>query len=440
MTRRMKSVVYICSPLLVLFLVVTFIEAPLVGLGITFIAATAVLRFTVNRSALQGVALLGAVAFPVIVPPLYTPLPGFTGMMLGALWLVVFCVNAETRFTDRSWLLLFVPVVLGVLWPVLDGQMPDVSVVVLYGALVGLISGRQTVSNRNLVHLGLITFGVIEAGVCITEFIVFRGDPLNPDSGLHPLYEGTRTEGTAGHGILAGIVILVALALVLSRPMRPERRWPLVLVLVAGIVPTGSSSVYVGAILCFAYPLLVRGHLLWRLIKILIATAAGIYVLFVARILDPVIADVSGVNSTHRLNSITSMPNLVTERPILESLFGSGWGSERANYLSGALINDNFYTLDNMFATVLMASGLIGLALFVVLVVTALAQSDSRSRLPLIAVLLMFFSFDVLLWASSGAIFALLAFGASRPGTAIETRFAPHQTDLRVSVPEYASS
>jgi hypothetical protein len=97
----------------------------------------------------------------------------------------------------------------------------------------------------------------------------------------------------------------------------------------------------------------------------------------------------------------------------MQSLLGTGWDSERYNYRAGYLVDDGLYSLDNMFGTVLMATGVIGLGLLLIFLIWTYRRKAQAVSLAIFGLVFMFFAFDVLSWASSGALFIFVACAAA---------------------------
>jgi len=301
---------------------------------------------------------------------------------------------------------------IGVVGSVLASPWPwFYSVVAFFPVLVGFFALSLNASEWPLVLRGIVCIAALEAVMCAVEvFILNRTLTGSTGGGPHPLLAGAvRAEGTLGHPLVVGMVMLVGLLLAVSSRLAMYWKAPLMVVLGVGIFACGSTSVYIAAILCLGLHFLNSGSLAVRLAKFVAVTALALFLLLGTTVLAPITDDVSGVNSTHRLNSVIGLPRLLTNRPLVEAIFGTGWGSEQQNYQAGYLIDDNFFAVDNEFTSVMMAAGLIGFIMFVVATALALLQSKSSSRLALFSLVFMFFSFDVLGWGATTVLFIVLA-------------------------------
>ena len=387
-----------------------------VGIGLLIWAAVK------GKGRYRGVAVLGAVASTVVIPPLHTPIPGWAGITVGAVWLVLFGLLAARRGQRGGWgtyTLFALLAATGLISSALIRPFPYVGVVILFLVAVGLLARGLREDEWRVVRRGLVILATLEAIICILEFILFRGDPLDAKAGPHPVLAGfERPEGTLGHPIVAGLAIMAGLLIVLAYSGRGPLKMILLVVLLGGIFTTGSSSVYISALVGVLLQTVLTGRTGWRVAKSLIVAGIGAYFIVHEAILAPLIDDVSGNNSTHRLNSIRAIPDLVTLRPPLEGLLGSGWGSETLNYQSGYLVNDYFYSVDNMFTTTMMAAGVAGFVLFSGLLLRTFIDADSRGRITIITLAVMLFSFDVFQWASSGSLVLVILLNAREPNHA----------------------
>jgi hypothetical protein len=400
---------------------VTFgaVVSPLITLILGLVGAGVWAAVAAGQGRRLGVGVLGAVAAAILIPPLYTPLPAYAGISIGGLWILALALTVRRPYINSANYTLFAAVMaLGIVGALLTSPEPwFFSLVALFPVLVGFFALSLNASEWRLVRGGIVCIAAIEGLICAVEaFILHRTLTGSRGGGPHPLLAGTdRAEGTLGHPLVAGMVMLVGLLLVVSSGLRIHWKAPLMVVLGAGIFACGSTSVYIAAMLCLGLHFLNSGNRALRLAKLVAVTALASFLLFGSTVLAPITDDVSGANSTHRLNSIIGLPRLLTNRPIAEAIFGTGWGSEQQNYQAGYLINDDFFAVDNQFTSVMMATGLIGFIMFVAATALALSQSRSSTRLALFSLVFMFFSFDVLGWGATTVLFIVLAVNRSAP-------------------------
>ncbi|GAB3611527.1 hypothetical protein GCM10027414_36530 [Humibacter ginsengiterrae] len=95
-------------------------------------------------------------------------------------------------------------------------------------------------------------------------------------------------------------------------------------------------------------------------------------------------------------------------------LFGNGWGTNAALYSSNLFGQNTFYAIDNEWVTILAQAGLVGAVLLAALFPLVMLRGRTAYVPLLIAVLAMFFSFDVLLWAAPALVVGLIVSEESR--------------------------
>lgn len=232
-----------------------------------------------------------------------------------------------------------------------------------------------------------------------------------------PLY---RAQGTFGHPLPLSLFLLVAFGLVITGRTRKR---PFVALccavgLLAGMAVSGSRSSLIIAVLAFIATRarrtsrwVVGGYLSAWLLALLWAVG-----FFTSSLVGNFF---SSGSYTHRMGSLEAIGTLWTGRPILEVFFGSGyWSTQRLTELG--LVNvDGFSAIDNQWVSIFAVAGLLGVGLFVAWLWPAL-RWESGYRVPLLMMVGMFFSFDMLLWPSSlGLLAVLIGIGyrsASRDG------------------------
>lgn len=399
-----------------------------------------------------GVGVCGALLVVSFVPPLHTALPGWLGPAAGSVWLLAFAFRRPflPPWRTGAWTLvalLLLGMLAGVLWW-------EVTVSRLALAVAGFLvlltlgAGKANAAERRWILATLAFVGVVAALACSLETFVLRRTLFPPEEGedprIHPLLEGTvRGEATFGHPLVAGFAMLVAFGVVLTARNRWFVKAPLLALLAVGILACGSTSVYAAAVVVGGLWLVTAVHRRWVTVWMGLAVGTGVWIYFNQHLFEPVSADVSGTNAAHRLNSLVGMPRLVELRPPGQALLGTGWGSEKFNYGNDYLINDNFFAVDNQFASVLMSAGAFGLLLFVGGLAWILVHAERR-MLPLLGgALMMFASFDVLLWATTGAALVVLlsiSSAAPRPGGRGASRAERADALARVDAPARARS
>jgi hypothetical protein len=228
---------------------------------------------------------------------------------------------------------------------------------------------------------------------------------------------GGRTTGTMAHPIPFGTLMAVAAALAATaRRLRPVARLVLTTACASGVLLSGSRSAAVvllaGLLAGLLWPGATRTGAAGRVVVLL---GAGVALLASDVSAHPALTSLEGTGSlTHRLGALEAVGRLLG-RPLPETLLGSGEGSLGTLYADGLLQQDGFYAVDNQLVTTFALSGLVGVLCLVAAVVVGLFRGDRSTRAGALAVVLMFASFDTLLWTSTAVLFAvLLALGMAR--------------------------
>ncbi|KTR11737.1 hypothetical protein [Curtobacterium luteum] len=271
---------------------------------------------------------------------------------------------------------------------------------------------------------GLVGIAALEATLGIAEFAITKtpipwGFKLRADGSSsvlqNPLLPGNpvRVSGSLGHPIAFGSVIGAALLIVIARDPRhaPVRRWALIVLFVVAIILSGSRSVLLGVVIGVVVLLWsARPGAVVRVFAVIsVAVVGGI--VFASGIAAGVARLVGSGSYTNRASSIESVPLLLTRAP-LESLFGSGFGSEFDLYRRGFFPQDGFMIIDNQLVTTLGTEGIVGAVLVIALFVVGWVRGTTVQRGLLAFLAVMLFSFDYFGWF---VMFALLAIVLALP-------------------------
>ena len=245
---------------------------------------------------------------------------------------------------------------------------------------------------------------------------IFRDNPLAP-------VLGGRATGTMAHPIPFGA--LMATAALLSMFGLNRRglalRSVLTTAFLGGVALSGTRSAAIAFAVSIVFALLipraVRHPVFLRTFAVLLA--AGFVSLVDVDDL-PIFTSLQGTGSfSHRAAALDAGLRLL-DRPLLESVAGSGFGSIPDLFTLGYLQLDGFEAVDNQLVASLATAGVLGLVCIVSLVIHGLIVGDRRTRPAALLMFLMFLSFDVLQWYSATILFlALIALG-TRPRTSAE--------------------
>jgi hypothetical protein len=357
---------------------------------------------------------------------------------------VAYCRSSVRRPLSRAlWL---VPAWLGIL--ALGDMSGDGAIKwVTYSALALatlLLAGRAEVAPVMRWIVGLSLIQVFVAGLQVTAGVQLPWEQVTAISGNELLGgEWLRGPGTMGHPLPLTLLLVFAFAALLRDPEWLPRiaRLSIYVALGCGVAFAGSRS---GALLLAGLVLFAAGRKFSIMRGAFGAVVAGFAVALLATSRffesDYVEKILASGSVYHRQGAIDAIGNLLNDQGTREVLLGNGLFGVPEAFRSGLLQGDGFNTVDNQLVTLLVTSGLIGVALFVVFSLRALRAGNSQMRWVLLSLLAMFQIFDVLLWSSSTVLFMIAAgFALSRQGqdtTRLSARRpAPHAARGRAVEP-----
>jgi len=100
--------------------------------------------------------------------------------------------------------------------------------------------------------------------------------------------------------------------------------------------------------------------------------------------------------------------------PLLRLLFGSGYNTSGKLFDEGILTTGGLQTIDNALISQVIASGLVGLVLLLVILVLAIKRADIVTRSVLMSIVAFYFFFDVMAWhAMTGVLFVAIGFAVT---------------------------
>ena len=217
-----------------------------------------------------------------------------------------------------------------------------------------------------------------------------------------------RSQGTTGHPLPLGMLLLVALGLVL-RPLRGlgGRASPLLVgLLLAGLVAAGARTALALALLLVVLAGGARTTVLrwYAAVLALAAAAAG------AALLAPAAVQQTGESGSflHRAGALAALGPLALEQPMSAVLGGNGFASVRRISSQGLLQTDGLVAVDNQLVSLFVQGGLVGVVLLLGLCAVAALRCARPWRPALAGALAMLLVFDVLTWPSATALVVLL--------------------------------
>lgn len=235
-----------------------------------------------------------------------------------------------------------------------------------------------------------------------------------------------RAQVTFGHPLILTFLLLVALTLVL-RDLRSNRaRVWLSVILLAGIIASGSRG---GLIIAAILIVFQAGRATWAGRTPIALTVAGVAVAATVPLWSPAVDAFLNTGSfTHRFGAFEAGMRLLAERVPLNVWFGDGAAATPRLYAAGILSNDGLAAIDNQLVLSLAEVGIIGVVLLAAIIGTALERAEPGLRVALIVVLIEFGSFDVLAWPLSAFIlwtFVGVAITRRAPARAVDNSAQP---------------
>ncbi|AMB59583.1 O-antigen ligase family protein [Microterricola viridarii] len=413
---------------------------------ILFVAGVfAVLR---TRARVSGyVAAVCALVLAVLVPSNTPPTSVVALATLASLLLLAIGSFRALPFIDfrrtNPWLILFISYV--TVRSLVETDWPYGLVILSSGAglsLLAVLAGQSWVDRRgrplDLLLTAIPAVIVLQFLLAVAE-VSFRAEAIWPMSvgwdhiesrvnTIAPWLVG-RAMGSTGHpiplGVLAAVGIVVCIWLFVERRLY----WALAVAAVAGtlIVFSGTRSALIAAVLALVYFLATKLRLKTLLIGGAVAVAVSIAVYYSGLLENLGLGTVKETDSfTHRAGVLQLLPELVQRGSVLETLFGTGYGSIAEALQRFAVGVDGIDVFDQEFLRTGWATGLVGLGLLAAAVIVGWLRNDVLGRMLLIVMLVMFASWDALSW-NLGFVLLVVVAARRRP---LDPQ-APGEVDIR---------
>ncbi|QKS12519.1 hypothetical protein HUN58_09440 [Curtobacterium sp. Csp1] len=288
-------------------------------------------------------------------------------------------------------------VFLGGLRPSAAVEIPQFAGVALSTVLA---AARCTPRDVRFVRRAVVWFAVIES-VLALFFVFVLGRPGVWEYGAEtpsPNFllggEFLRAAGSVVHPLLLGLLIAFGAVLVLMDERLSGWTKALVLaLLLLTLVVTGSRSVVLALSAAVVWLTMTAQRSRTERVLLLAVVAAVVAAVGSDDIAQAVAVLLDSGSYTNRAESIDSAPALLG-RPVVQSLFGSGYGSELALRELGHLNQNGFETVDNQYVTTLATQGVLGLVALVALLATWFRNGDRTVRALSVIVVVVFCSFD----------------------------------------------
>ncbi len=240
------------------------------------------------------------------------------------------------------------------------------------------------------------------AGVPVLRFNPFLADTV------------LRAQGTFGHPIPFALFFLFTFFLCLAPVLKSHGflRIAGITAGLAGLFLSGTRSAALAGLVALVYFLISSRGIQAKTRNVALISAVVVTVMIGDFGIRGVIFDLLASDSlAHRVDGWTLATGLLG-RGMATVLFGTGLNSEGATFAAGYLQQDGFNVIDNQWLTLFVTTGLIGLTLFFIAVLVGWLRAGRPGRALILAISVMFFSFDVTTWPTS---FVLLAFAIALP-------------------------
>lgn len=370
------------------------------------------------------VVLLTVLAAWVLVPSVAAPPKVVWALTLGLLGLVLNAVvwhRHRVRWTAPT-LLFALALACAVVSSGHDGTLSDLVPALLTGVLLVGCAALAAACDRAEVQRvvrGVVLLALAQTAVAAASSLLGLAAPWGylgragstfGTNELLPALTG-RATGTMAHPIPLGTLLAVAAVLCLTavRGWSGPVRLLAAVVCTGGVLLSGSRSAALAlavALVCtLVVPGVVRLAPVWRCAGVLAVAVAAVSVDVTSL---RAVSSLEGTGSlTHRLGALDAAGRLL-DRPVAESLLGSGTGSLRRLFAQGYLQVDGFFAVDNQFVTTLALGGLVGVVALAAAVLVGLLRGDRATRPALLVVVVLFASFDVLQWNATAVLLVLL--------------------------------
>lgn len=305
------------------------------------------------------------------------------------------------------------------------------------GVVVTLVTTQTTVADRRVLLRSVLAiacaeavWGLVEVAAHLTPLWGYRGDYVR----TNPLFadEVARAQGSMGHPIVLGLLCGIGVVIAWSNQVRIRHslRFGALLVTAGGVVLSGTRSVLLALVVALVVHLLLRGRLgSWLRNAALVVVGGSLVFLLdfgISRLVDELVASGSYV---HRIGSISAIPALLG-RPLGESLWGSGFGSEVSLFERGYIAKTfGLEVVDDFWVYLLGTTGIVGAAGFLAICVWAFVRADRQGRTLVTFLVVMFLSFDVMVWTYAGILLTMFFVlpaepRGPRPGSATSVELA----------------
>lgn len=288
-------------------------------------------------------------------------------------------------------------VLVGALRPSAAAEVPSFAAVALTAVVA---ASRATPRDVAFVRRAVVLFAVLESLLALF-FVFVLGRPGVWEYGSETpapnfLLGGDvlRAAGSVVHPLVLGLLLAFGAVLTLTDERFSAGTKALVLmILLVTLAVTGSRSLVLALGCAVVWLTLTAQRSRTERVLLMTVIASVVAVVSAEDVVRAAAVLIDSGSYTNRAESITSAPALI-QRPVLQSVFGSGYGSEPALRERGYLNQNGFETVDNQFVTTLATQGVLGLMALGALLVTWFRNGDRTVRALTLMVAVVFCSFD----------------------------------------------
>lgn len=310
---------------------------------------------------------------------------------------------------------LFIPLVIVAITRINDvGIMNNLILLICLPYFVGKLLAPFNVASY--LKIFIMIAGLIQA--IIAQFVpidfnhTVENSTLFTEMSTQTGTNGFRLYGSVGHAIVLGLVLLGSLICWLDNFVDGVHNNGKLRMVIYGIpilfisytiYLTYSRSIWIALLITFLIFLITKRLITNRKIIILLALSLALIVLFGNNLLSNIslrfmALDMEGGSVSHRLYMIEWAKNLWLSSP-LNFFLGIGY-FKSAELILSSLPPDGFPVMDNMFMTMLVEFGLIGMTSFLVIMFLVIRKIKNQTALVLIVIAFLISGcfFDLIWW------------------------------------------
>lgn len=400
----------------------------ILALCIAVIAVTTFLALVHNKRWVPQIAITGIVLLACLVPS-FGPADTFQIVAVGGSGLIAVAAivrRAEGGGSDRKPLnfALIAYLLYSTFAAAVSGSTSAAVFRVALGGLlvlVVLLATRASRASSNYFPALIATVVTVEVLLGVSE-AVFGESAVwpRPDGSdrlqsrvnhLAPFLPGRVLGTLAGpipYGTIAGVGVIASVWMLAAH--RRRRYWLFLAVSSAGLLLSGTRSAAIAVAVVVLIWMVSRSSVS-RPVVVALAILGGAIVLLTSDI--GAIFGLTNFEDTnsfnHRSQILNSVIEILTKQTPMQVLFGNGQSA--SSLLTNGVVSTTtgVMVFDNQWVRELAATGLLGVALLFASVVAAMRRGNALSRMIVVFLAMMFFSFDALTWRVVAIIFVVAA-------------------------------